>query len=650
MGKKVKGQNVKRLPVKTPSPLPLQKNYFWLAGVLIITFVVFFPAIKNQLISFDDIHYISDNLYIKSFSLENLRAIFLTDANNLGNYHPLTLLSFAANYALSGLEPTGYHLTNVLLHLVNTLLVFQLSLLLFARIGSDHKLLLSSITALLFGIHPLHIESVAWVSGRKDLLYTCFYLLSLIFYLRYLDKKSIPRYLLSLLFFGLSLLSKGMAVTLSLCVVAIDYLLKRDFSNKRVLLEKVPFFILSIFFGIIAILVQQAQGATEIIKFGVFDRIIFASYGFSQYLVKIIFPYTLCGYYPYPDLVVANIPDMYYLSLFPVVLTILILVYLALVRPRREIVFGILFFILNVILVLQLFPVGSAVMADRYTYLSSFGAFFLIALGIGFLIKKLASYRLILAGICLSYLLVLSVISTQRCAVWHDSYSFWNDVMLKYPKFYPAINNLGELNETDGNTQEAFQLYNNSIKASQNNPNAWFHRGSIYGKSGKYQEAISDFGQAIRYYPGFFTQAYINRAIAKSLSLDYHGALADLDSVIGNRKNESAYFNRGILKNELKEYSQAISDFQEAINLNPSCTRCYYSLGLANYNAGFFPEAIKAFTTRINLDPANGHAYFYRALSNVESGEPRSSCSDLQTALKLGLKEAEPFLTKYCRQ
>jgi tetratricopeptide (TPR) repeat protein len=230
-----------------------------------------------------------------------------------------------------------------------------------------------------------------------------------------------------------------------------------------------------------------------------------------------------------------------------------------------------------------------------------------------------------------------------------ESYSFWTDIATKYPHFYPAINNLGEFYEKDGRTQEAFQQFSNSIKANPDNPNAWFHRGSIYGKSGQSKEAIADFSQAIRYSPGF-TQAYVNRAIAKAMIQDYQGALSDLDTVISKEKNEGAYFNRGILQNQMKNYSRAASDFQEAIRINPSCTKCFYSLGLAHFYAGKYNEGATAFTDCLKLDPGVGNAYYYRALCNIEGGKPDSCCADLQRAVKSGIKDAQPYLDKYCRQ
>ncbi|MFZ4520568.1 MAG: tetratricopeptide repeat protein [Bacteroidales bacterium] len=633
-------------PVNTGSDL--RNIFFWQAAILVITFIVFIPSLKNQFITFDDHQYVVENQFIKGLTSDNLKAIFTTDANNLGNYHPVTLMSYTLNHAISGLEPTSYHLMNILLHLVNTLLVFQVILLILARVAPEHKLLLSSMAALLFGIHPLHVESVAWVAARKDLLYTCFYLLSIISYIRYLDKRSTKNYLLSLLFFLLSLLSKGMAVTLPLILVAVDYLFRRKLTDKRVILEKIPFFMLSIGFGVLAIVVQQAQGATEIIRFQFTDRVVFAAFGLTQYLVKMVFPYELCGYYPYPDLEIPAIPWTYYLSLIPAVALIVVLIYMVFVRGNRTVTFGILFFLINVMFVLQLFPVGSAVMADRYTYLASIGLFFLLAAGVGLLLRKLPSSRTVTTGVFLSYAAVLSIISYQRCTVWHDSYSFWSDVAAKYPAFYPAINNLGDLKEKQGETQEALRLYSASILVGKKNPDAYFHRGSIYGKSGHFREAIADFDEAIRYSPGF-TQAFVNRAIAKIMNNDRMGALADLDLAISRGGNQDAYFNRGVLKNELADYPGAISDIREAINLDPSCGKCYYSLGLANYNAKFYDEAITSFSTCISMNPSSGNAYYYRGLARYESGNPDSCCSDLKKAYSLGISEAKPIIDQHCR-
>jgi tetratricopeptide (TPR) repeat protein len=287
-------------------------------------------------------------------------------------------------------------------------------------------------------------------------------------------------------------------------------------------------------------------------------------------------------------------------------------------------------------------------MADRYTYLSSFGLFFLFAAGAEALWQKYPVQRKYLAAGTIACCLALSVVTVNRFSAWADRYSFWEDVALKYPRFFPALNNLGEFYENGGETDKALQYFNRSIGASRQNQNAYFHRGSIYGKAGRTSEAIADFTEAIRCFPGF-TQAYINRAIARAMQGDAPGALADLDTVISRKPNESAYFNRGILKNQLKDYAGAIPDFREAIALNPSCLQCYYSMGLACFNSQQYGEAIRSFTACIGLNAAYGYAYFYRGASYLQEGDSAKGCADLEAAVKYGVQEAGSLRDSSCR-
>jgi tetratricopeptide (TPR) repeat protein len=288
-------------------------------------------------------------------------------------------------------------------------------------------------------------------------------------------------------------------------------------------------------------------------------------------------------------------------------------------------------------------------MADRYTYLSSFGVFFLMAMGAGELLKRGERHRKVLLAVLILYLAGLSVVSVKRFPAWENSYSFWHDVSQKYPHFYPAINNLGEFYENDGKTEEALRMFTASINAHERNPNAYFHRGSILGKTGRYPEAISDLTAAIKYSPGF-TQAYVNRAIARAMHHDYGGALADLDTVIGRGKTESALFNRGVLKNQLQDFISAAADFQEAANLNPACLRCYYSKGLACYKAKMYPEAVNSFTVCLQMNPSYGYAFYHRGLSYKEWSKPDSACADLRQAVSLGIKEAQAVYQQTCGQ
>ncbi|ETW97405.1 MAG: hypothetical protein ETSY1_22875 [Candidatus Entotheonella factor] len=234
---------------------PLNRKAAGLCASILMTLVVMWPTLGNGWTNWDDQFYVLHNPLIRDISIDRIKTIFLT-LQVQGIYHPLTLVSYALDYALSGLEPATYHATNLILHILNVGLVFWFIYLL---VGSTH---IATVTAILFGIHPMHLESVAWISARKDVLYALFFISGLIVYLYYLQsyKRKLGLYLLCFLMFLLSLLSKGMAVTFPLLLLCIDFLLKRRLKGV-VIWEEVPFLLLSAGFGIIAIIAEQVGAA-----------------------------------------------------------------------------------------------------------------------------------------------------------------------------------------------------------------------------------------------------------------------------------------------------------------------------------------------------------------------------------------------------
>ena len=255
--------------------------------ILVIVSLSFLPSLKCGLVNWDDDRYLSNTPAVQSLSLTTVKEA--STSFFIGHYQPLTILSYALDYHFYKLNPYHYHLTNLILHLLNSLLVFYLIYLLSGNI------IVSFITAILFGLHPLHVESVAWVSERKDVLYSFFFLLSCITYLYYLTKGNKHKYyILSLFLFLCSLLSKSMAVTLPLLLLLIDYYLKRK-PNKTLLLDKIPYFFLSIIFGIIAIF---GVGIRPKVGFSLFGALSAASYATVFYLGKLFLPIKLSCLYP----------------------------------------------------------------------------------------------------------------------------------------------------------------------------------------------------------------------------------------------------------------------------------------------------------------------------------------------------------------
>ena len=410
------------------------KIYSALAAIVVISIIAYLPVFHNGLLAWDDDGYIKKNALIYSI---NLKEIF--SHNVLGNYHPITMLTLALEYHFFGLNASGYHAVNLLLHLLNVILVFYTVFLL-----SD-KVAVALVASLLFGIHPLHVESVAWAAELKDLLYTFFFLAAYIFYLKYLKKEAAAGaaaapapaaatatkfYYLALLLFAVSLLSKAMAASLPLVLILTDYFKGRRI-DKKSLLEKVPFFLLAIVFGLVAIMAQKSFGYTQLATTITFpQRLVFASFGFITYLYKLLFPLNLSAFYPYP--VNSNgvyIPIQYYAYVLSFLALAAYIIYSH--RFSRKIIFGMGFFAITILLVLQLLPVGKAIMADRYGYIPSIGIFYLAGEGFSFLWSKKLKW---VAVVLLSVSAVLFSVKTYtRCGVWKDDMTLWNSI-IKYDK------------------------------------------------------------------------------------------------------------------------------------------------------------------------------------------------------------------------
>jgi len=577
-----------------------------LAVIAMATFLVYVPALNGGFVNYDDNIYITENPTIKEFSAENLRKIFTTSFTN--TYVPLTILSFSLDYHFVQLEPWWYHLNNILLHVINTLLVFWLIYLLIQHFET------AVITATLFGIHTLHVESVAWLTERKDVLYTVFFLASLIAYLLFLKKRNIRQYRYSLIFFLISLFSKGQAVTLPLSLLLIDYFSGRKLLDRKVIFEKIPFFALSIVFGIVTICVLFSNNVFDERPDYVFHhQLIIGSYAFVHYLIKLIFPYHLSALYPLPVKTGETIPVEYWV--YPLVVFLLILLVFYSARYTKKIVFGTCFFIFNIFLMLQILPVGTAFSADRFSYVSSIGFFYLIAVGYKWIGEKKFSYQKYARIILISYIIILAALSYNRCHIWKDGFTLWNDVLTKYPDSTFALNNRGYL-----------KLQNGDIKG-----------------------AVADFDRAILASPRH-APAYHNRGICRSKMGDYQGAIADYtDAVKLNPNMEGAFLNRGSVRFASGNYDDAIRDYSLAIQLKPDHDDAFYFRGLAEYQSGRYQNAISDCSSAIILNPRHPRAYYVRGMSKIFLGESESGCLDLYQSHMSGYGGAAKEIRKYCR-
>ena len=576
----------------------IKKDYtsYWLIAGLILTLIVYFPSLFNGITNWDDDVYIN-NPFVKNLSpggILNLFSVYFE-----GNYHPLTLLSLAIDRLIGGGTPFIFHFTNLLFHLANTYLVFVLV----RKLAKND--LLALVTFILFGVHTLHIESVAWISERKDVLYSFFYLLSLIVYINYASKQKGIHYGLSLLLFLFSLLAKGQAVVLVAVLPLIDFFLGRKWFSIKILSEKIPFFLLFLIFAWVAFRAQQSANALHIAHFPLSERFAFASFGLTQYLIKSIFPVGLSADYPYPlRLLTGNIPTFYWL--FIILLPFYIAGSYFLFRRSKIYAFGLGLFILNLLPVLQIIPVGGAIMADRYFYIPSVGLLLCFAMGLLEIRKAAMKNALLFLFIC-----IFSVLSFFRCTIWKDSITLWNDVISKYDYTLIACFNRGVAYRNLGEWDKAIADYTKAIELDPKYAEAYCDRGVSYSNLGQWEKAISDYSSAIRINPQF-PDAISNRGIAYCNLLQWDKAITDYSRAIGvNPNNKEAYTNRGIALCNLDEWDKAIADYSKAIEIDPQFANGWFNRGNAYGNLGQWDKAIADYSRAIEIDPG-----FTEAIAN----------------------------------
>lgn len=582
-----------------------EKNYGWLLLlILIITGLIYSNSLGNGFTSFDDQSYIVDNPYLKDISVEGIGNIFTSFY--AANYHPLTTLMWAIEYQLLGSEPYSFHLINLLIHLFNIVLVFYFVKVLVGR----HKTAL--IVAFLFAVHPMHVESVSWISERKDLLYTFFYLLSLVFYLKYLNNTRSLKFLIAaFLMFLFSALSKSAAVTLPLILLLLDYYKQRAL-NKKNILEKVPFLLLSVLIGILALLSQSTtMSASFAPGFTLFERVFLASWAVAYYFVMSVIPFNFSALHYYPARVGGHLPLEYYAAVF-FIIAVFGTLYKAR-KHRRLMITGIGFFIITISLVLQIIPVGQAIVSERYTYVPYIGLFIVFA---EMLVNSGATLRRVLTTILLCLVIFCSYSTYQRNKVWKNSLTLFKDVYNKYPDDFYSSYALGNAYKEFGNAENAIKYYSVSIGINDAFADSYNNRGFLRNQTGDYDGAILDFSLALECEP---PTCFI-------------------------------YFNRGMAYMNKSEYEKAVSDFSAAIDLKDDFTDAFIYRGNALSAQNNYEAALKDFDKAVSLDSSNGLAYSNRGTTKYFLNSREDACADWNVAVSLGFEQAEKMIQDFCNK
>lgn len=569
--------------------------------LLVFIFMVwlFAPAMNFEFVNWDDPEHLLNNPVVRTLTFKNIRAVFSSTV--VGTYIPLTLLSFMIEYHFFGEQPFVFHLTNIILHALVTALIFCLARLMGA--GA----LASAVAAVLFGAHPMRVESVAWVTERKDVLYALFYVMALLWYVRYTQQDGRGRHFLATVLCGfLSLLAKPMALSLPFVLVLYDWWARRPLS-RRLVMEKL--FLLAVFFPVVW-LTFRAQARLPEPAFG--EGALLLLYTFTFYIRKFFAPFFLTPVYPVPRPVSVLTPD-YALSLF-FFFSLVLIVWKN--RHNRWLVFAVFFYMASIFFLFKNDTVVKCIVTDRFMYLPSFGA----CLGLGVWVEGMwgrmrrPERRVLAAGLFL-ILTLLVVKNRQQQQVWSSSLALWDHVIRHNSGSAVAFNNRGALYGQRGDFARALDDLNQALRLRPDYREAYNNRAIVFARAGHTDLALADYGTVLRLYPEY-AETYYNRGVLFFRQREFSRAQADLTRAVQlNRFYDKAYNSRGMVYDVLGEDDLALDDFNRAVQLNPRGAEVYFNRGNFFVKRSQFFCAIKDFDRALDLDPFYSQVYWNKSVA-----------------------------------
>ena len=628
-------------------------KYFVAGFVSLLTFLVYLSCLHNGFVAWDDNGYIYENPHIHPLNLAFFRWAF--SDFYAANWHPLTWVSHALDYAVWGLNPLGHHLTNNILHAVNTFVVVILvaKLLetwrpslqenpLMHHSQEESYIVIAAVTGLLFGLHPLHVESVAWVSERKDLLCAMFFLLSILAYTKYATTGGGLRnkhYILVIFLFALALLSKPMAVSLPAVLLILDWhpfnRIKSVKSFLSAFLEKLPLIALSIVSSVLTILAQKAGMAIQTFDvIPLFSRVLVAAESLLSYLWKMVSPMNLSPYYPYPKII-----SLYYL--LSVILVAGITAACSVMAKKQKLwlaVWG--YYVLTLLPVLGIVQVGGRAMADRYTYLPSLGPFILMGLLAAWLWQKSLIKRGAWAGsvIVAAILIVgsLSFLTHKQIAIWKDSLDLWSYAAGRETEEVPLVhNNLGLAYQNRNMPDKAMEQYLIAINLNPDYVDAHNNLGLIYQSRNMYDRAMEQYMIVIRLGPDS-AEAHNNIGMVyKSLNMPDKAIEQYMLAVKLKPDSAEPHFNLGSIYQDRNMPVEAIEHYLIAIKLNPDYVTAHHNLGNIYQALNMPDKAVREFQTVVTLKPNIAETHFNLGLAYLNMGQKETARRELTAGLKI---------------
>jgi Tfp pilus assembly protein PilF len=547
--------------------LPLKHKGLIYAALAVITFAAFEQVRHNDFVYYDDSAYIVENPNVnKGLSAKSVIWAF-TSYRYMGHWHPLTWLSHILDCELFGLNPAGHHITSLLLHIANTLLLFWV----FNRMTK--AVWQSAFVAAIFAVHPLHVESVAWVAERKDVLSGLFWMLTLAAYILYTERPTLWKYLLMVLCFCLGLMAKSMLVTLPFVLLLLDYWPLNRFKTKgqirHTILEKLPLLVPVVISSVMAYAAQQSTGTVvSMAGSSLASRIQNALVSYVSYICRIFYPDGLAVLYPRHDF-----------PLWQPIVALLILAAISIVvfytrLSKPYLVIGWLWFLGTFVPVIGLVTTGGQAIADRYTYLPSIGISVMAAWGIAELFPGLRYQKSLLAVSAGAVIFALVIHTRTQVLFWRDSETLFEHT-LAVTECNPVINN---------------------------------NLGVVLAEQGKYDLAVENYLKAIRYCPDY-AEAYNNLAIAYSQIGRYDEVIQACKQAIKFKPDYAkAHYNLGSAYSKVGRYNEAIEAYMQAIKFEPDYAQTYCNLARLYDALGRRDEAIQACKQALKVDPAYADA------------------------------------------
>ncbi len=579
---------------------------FIVLTLLITTIAVYWQISDYDFINFDDDVYVTTNSYVQSgLSIKNILWAFTTTFANF--WHPLTWLSFMLDYQMFGLKPGMFHLSSLFIHLLNTFLLFWV----FQKMTG--KIWQSAVLSALFALHPLHVESVAWISQRKDLLSTLFWMLTMWGYLLYVKKKTVGRYAVPVLFYIMGLMAKPMLVTLPFVLLLLDVWPLGRFAfktppeknlfsvNRGLIWEKIPYFIITIIFSIVTFYAQRSSDAPKaFVSYPLHARITNALVSYFLYIKKMIFPFDLTLHYPFPAVLPA------WQAAGAGLLLVGISVF-AVLKARKipYFLFGWFWFLGTLVPVIGLVQVGLHAMADRYTYVPLIGLFVILVWGLPDMVSNLRYQKPVLAFLTLCILLFCSATTWIQTGYWKNSITVFEHAVNVTSDNYVAHNNLANALVTNGRSEDAISHYHEAIRINPGDAQARNNLGFALVKTGRIEEAIESYSEALRMFPGY-SIARFNLGDAVLSQGDMDGFISHYTTALGLKPDSfEAYKTLGDILFKKEKLDEAIGLYYNALKIDPNSEETHTNLGIALVHKGQLARAIPHFKKAVLINADN---------------------------------------------